>query len=512
MSKSIAVFSSAFFTLFLALATDCASMPLPVPVKIQEHSQWCWAATSSAVLEYYGTPIAQCSIANYSSRLDSCCGNYTFEWDNACNNPNYLGGHGLNSGDIQDILQHWGVYSTYTRSTIPQEVLVTDIDYGRPDIILVQWANAQAHFVVIRGYDLSGNFISYMDPYLGYRTDPYTSLVSTSDGTRYWIESLRTPLPAVATLPATSITGSSAVLGGSVSPNNVSTAVTFEYGTTNSYGSSVTADQSPINGSAATLVSKTISSLAASTTYHYRVKKVNSFGTSVSSDAIFTTASPTLTVNKLGTGTGTVNAYNLIVEYKFTATSDPGSVFTGWSGDCSGTGTGDDCYILLPWVTHDIIVNATFDRLPPVNGVCGSANGQTLTATPTTNLCNTGSSSAVTGNGPWNWTCSGTNGGTQSPQCTAAIQTYQLNVIKMGNGIVIPNTGTLNWINILGTGIYNYGTTVTLTATPNPGNIFTGWSGACSGKGPCNVTMSAPQSVSATFVPDITPILNLLLN
>jgi hypothetical protein len=43
------------------------------------------------------------------------------------------------------------------------------------------------------------------------------------------------------------------------------------------------------------------------------------------------------------------------------------------------------------------------------------------------------------------------------------------------------------------------GTVVLLTAVPDSGSTFTAWGGACSGTGSCVVTMSAPQSVSATF-------------
>ncbi len=43
------------------------------------------------------------------------------------------------------------------------------------------------------------------------------------------------------------------------------------------------------------------------------------------------------------------------------------------------------------------------------------------------------------------------------------------------------------------------GAVVTLTAAPASGSTFTGWSGACSGTGSCAVTMSAAQSVMASF-------------
>ncbi|HJR01551.1 MAG TPA: PASTA domain-containing protein, partial [Methylomirabilota bacterium] len=43
------------------------------------------------------------------------------------------------------------------------------------------------------------------------------------------------------------------------------------------------------------------------------------------------------------------------------------------------------------------------------------------------------------------------------------------------------------------------GTQVTLSATAAAGSTFAGWSGACSGTGPCTLTMNADQSVTATF-------------
>ena len=55
-----------------------------------------------------------------------------------------------------------------------------------------------------------------------------------------------------------------------------------------------------------------------------------------------------------------------------------------------------------------------------VNGACGSSNGATLASAPTTNLCSAGTASAVTGTGPWNWTCAGSGGTTAS--CSAQPQ------------------------------------------------------------------------------------------
>src|SRR5262249_12584367 len=48
---------------------------------------------------------------------------------------------------------------------------------------------------------------------------------------------------------------------------------------------------------------------------------------------------------------------------------------------------------------------------------------------------------------------------------------------------------------------YPRGKQVTLTATPLENQVFTGWSGACSGTGPCTVTMNSGKTVTATFAP-----------
>jgi hypothetical protein len=58
---------------------------------------------------------------------------------------------------------------------------------------------------------------------------------------------------------------------------------------------------------------------------------------------------------------------------------------------------------------------------------------------------------------------------------------------------------------------FTVGTTVTLTATPQAGSIFVGWSGgACTGTGACTVQMNAAQNVAAVFEPVAVPTLGTL--
>ncbi len=96
-------------------------------------------------------------------------------------------------------------------------------------------------------------------------------------------------VPTASTSAATSLTINGALLNGSVTANNASTTVTFEYGLTTSYGSAVAASQSPVTGTSATVVSGSVSGLASGTEYHFRTKAVSPLGTVYGSDMTFTT-------------------------------------------------------------------------------------------------------------------------------------------------------------------------------------------------------------------------------
>lgn len=53
-----------------------------------------------------------------------------------------------------------------------------------------------------------------------------------------------------------------------------------------------------------------------------------------------------------------------------------------------------------------------------VDGSCGVSQGSTLAVAPTGNLCAAGAASGVSGNGPWAWSCQGSNGGVNA-SCSA---------------------------------------------------------------------------------------------
>jgi Ca2+-binding RTX toxin-like protein len=87
-----------------------------------------------------------------------------------------------------------------------------------------------------------------------------------------------------------------------------------------------------------------------------------------------------------------------------------------------------------------------------------------------------------------------------------ATQTYTLTVTKagLGSGTI---TSSLTGINCGTTCSASYATStsVTLTATPMAGSVFSGWSGAgCTGIGSCTVIMDAAKSITATFTQTFT--------
>src|SRR5206468_391142 len=200
-------------------------------------------------------------------------------------------------------------------------------------------------------------------------------------------------------------------------------------------------------------------------------------------------------------------------EVILTATPDGDSQFASWSGACSGTVA--TCKVTMDAATS---VTATFTAqyalvltpigdgsiaaVPdpgPLAGKYPAGTEVTLTATP-------GSSSAFTS---WSGACSGTVAtckvtmdAAKSVTATFTAQ-YALALTMVGDGSIaaVPAPGPL-------AGKYPAGTAVTLTATPGPSSVFTGWSGACSGTvATCTVPMSAPKNVTATFTAQYAPVL-----
>jgi len=113
-----------------------------------------------------------------------------------------------------------------------------------------------------------------------------SSSAGTSNGNDMTFTTAALP-PVVVTNPASGIGMSTATLNGTVTANNASTTVTFQWGTTIAYGNTAPGVPSPVTGTSPTAVSANITGLVAGTTYHFRCVGVNSGGTTYGLDESF---------------------------------------------------------------------------------------------------------------------------------------------------------------------------------------------------------------------------------
>ena len=235
----------------------------------------------------------------------------------------------------------------------------------------------------------------------------YRVAAVNAGGTTYGADMTFTTLaaPTVTTNGATAVTTTGATLNGTVNANNSSTTVTFQYGTSTGYGTTVTADQSPVTGTANTAVSKAITGLTPNTTYHYRVVGQNVNGTTYGADMTFYTgasAAPTAATNAataVGSTAailnGTVNAQGAgtTVTFEYGETTGYGRVITADQSPVSGstdTAVSGNANALIPNTTYhyrvvaqnvnDTVYGAdmtfTTSGIPP-SAVTGAATGVT---------------------------------------------------------------------------------------------------------------------------------------
>lgn len=143
-------------------------------------------------------------------------------------------------------------------------------------------------FIIGSGTGIYSDSLGNLDPATEYYVVAYAT---NSLGTAYGDEKTFTTLgevPTVSILEYLDLTSTGVTLQGLVSANDLSTVVTFEYGTTDAYGSYVTADNSPVTENDDT-VTGTITGLTPETVYHYRITAVNDLGTVSTEDSTFTT-------------------------------------------------------------------------------------------------------------------------------------------------------------------------------------------------------------------------------
>lgn len=98
---------------------------------------------------------------------------------------------------------------------------------------------------------------------------------------------------------------------------------------------------------------------------------------------------------------------------------------------------------------------AQLARQSVVNGECGAANGVSVSVAPSTDLCASGTTSAVRGSGPWTWKCNGSRRGS-SASCSAPVESA--GGATTAAGVPLPTGWTLQQSDMFGTdgNITNY--------------------------------------------------------
>ncbi|MGI9101576.1 MAG: InlB B-repeat-containing protein, partial [Terriglobales bacterium] len=256
-----------------------------------------------------------------------------------------------------------------------------------------------------------------------------------------------------------------------------------------------------------------------------------------------------------GTGSGSVSSFPAGIDcpsvtcsspfpsgtvVSFAAKPDPGFVFQGWSGACSGTGP---CTLTMstnlattnvaPGVSaKKINLNASFSvasyNLSTTISTTGTAAGQVTSPTGPLNctsgtctLSYTSGTSVTLTAAPTNantvfagWSgssCAGTGTCTVTVSANTSVTAkflplFTLSATTLGTGgatgTVTSSDGVItNCATNCSDPNLASGTVIGLAATPGPNSVFTGWSGACTTSAPCSVTMSSNQSVTANFAP-----------
>jgi subtilisin family serine protease len=252
------------------------------------------------------------------------------------------------------------------------------------------------------------------------------------------------------------------------------------------------------------------------------------------------TATPVISYTRAGSGRGTVtfspagsaptctescdNTFTPGTRVTLGATPQPGSIFEGWSGACTGTGS---CSVM---VAAARTVTATFTAIPtkPVTlSFLGTGSG-TVAFSPAGDLASC--SANCTGNfreksrvkltptaapgsrfSGWSGACRGTRTCSLTMSAAKAVTAdfrtvpiYALNYSRAGAGsgtVSFSPAGSAASCDESCSNSFTDGTRVTLRAVAGTGARFSGWSGACRGTRSCTLTMHEAKSVTATFTP-----------
>ncbi|MCY9511895.1 C39 family peptidase [Paenibacillus larvae] len=126
------------------------------PIKQQEKSNWCWAASSTSILKFKGINVDQCDFVKHV-KSTTTCNNVT-----------------ANVKEAQSGMHDYGLSSKYYKGNLSVTQVQDQIDEGNPIYVSWGWKTGGGHAIVIYGYngtlDPNNWYIKYMDPWDGIKT------------------------------------------------------------------------------------------------------------------------------------------------------------------------------------------------------------------------------------------------------------------------------------------------------------------------------------------------------
>ncbi|MEU6861927.1 papain-like cysteine protease family protein [Streptomyces sp. NPDC046876] len=137
-----------------AVTADSAALAykrLDITMQAQQKTNWCWAAAGNTIATWFGRTYTQNQFCNAA-----------FNRPQGYDCPN----NQATLGNVQTALDWAGINSgSYVNGWLRYSTVQTEINADRPIETRIQWSNGGGHMHVIYGYDTSGSWVYWGDPW-----------------------------------------------------------------------------------------------------------------------------------------------------------------------------------------------------------------------------------------------------------------------------------------------------------------------------------------------------------
>jgi hypothetical protein len=158
-----------------------ASGGLAFRMEKQQQDNWCWAATTASIANFYhpGSGWSQCLLANQEFGQTTCCANGGTP---QCNKGGYPDSALRRTGHLDRMASGAASYSE----------IAQQVGARRPLGVVIYWDGGGGHFVVAAGYGGArgggpgGGKVRVEDPWYGPSQVDYSTLVKGYQGAGSW--------------------------------------------------------------------------------------------------------------------------------------------------------------------------------------------------------------------------------------------------------------------------------------------------------------------------------------